>query len=121
MSAVFVGLLEGVITIKISGKLTQPELAEVQKSAGELIQQQGRGRFLILVENFQGTAPEGNWGDLSFQARFDSLIEKIAIVGDKPLEELALLFTAKGIRPVPVEYFQPSEMGRARVWLTGGT
>jgi SpoIIAA-like len=120
MSAELLGLLEGVLTVRISGKLTQPELAEVQKAAGSIIDQQGKGRFLVIVDDFQGTDKEGDWGDLSFQIRYDPLIEKIAIVGDKRYGELTLLFVGKGFRRVAIEYFQPHELAKARVWLAAG-
>ena len=54
----------------------------------------------MLVENFAGTEKGGNPGDVSFQADYDPFIEKIAIVGDKKWEDVALLFTSKGIRRV---------------------
>jgi hypothetical protein len=117
MSAELLGLLEGVLTVRISGTLTQPELAEVQKRAGQIIDQQGTGRFLIIVDDFQGTDKAGDWSDVSFQMRYDPVIEKIAIVGDRKHEELALLFSGKGVRRVPIEYFAPNEMPKARAWL----
>jgi len=30
---------------------------------------------------------------------------------------MALLFTAKGLRPFPIEYFEPTQMTVARDWL----
>jgi hypothetical protein len=43
----------------------------------------------------------------------------MAIVGDRRWKDLALIFACKGIRPFPIEYFAPSEIEKARVWLTG--
>ena len=51
--------------------------------------------------------------------KYDKLIEKIAIVGEKKWEELAMIFTGKGVRPIPIEFFTPAELPKARVWLTG--
>jgi hypothetical protein len=73
--------------------------------------------MLVLAENFRGWAQGGNWGDLSFQVEHDKHIEKLAIVGDKKWEDLALIFVAQGLRPFPVEYFQPTELSKARAWL----
>ena len=121
MSAELLGLLEGVLTVRISGKLTQPELAEVQKAAGSIIDQQGKGRFLVIIDDFQGTDKGGDWSDMSFQVHYDPFIEKIAIVGDKKYEELTFMFTGKGFRRVAIEYFQPNELAKARVWLAAGS
>ena len=117
MSAEIADVSGGVITFKVSGHLRQSELAGVQKAATQVIQQQGKVRFLVLVETFAGIDNAGNWGDVSFQTDCDPFIEKIAIVGDKRWEDVALLFTAKGIRRVPIEYFQPADLANARTWL----
>jgi hypothetical protein len=71
----------------------------------------------LLVENFAGIDKAGNWGDVSFQARNDPFIEKIAIVGEKKWEDVTLLFSGKGIRRVPIEYFPPADLAKARAWL----
>ena len=44
-------------------------------------------------------------------------MDKIAIVGDQKWEDMALLFTGKGIRRVPIEYFPPADLVKARTWL----
>jgi stage II sporulation SpoAA-like protein len=117
MSAQIVNTTEGVLTIRFTGKLTQPELAAVQRSASEFVGPRGKMRLLAVAENFHGWEKGGDWGDLSLQTEIDSHIEKMAIVGEKKWEELALLFTAKGLRDFPIEYFQPGELKRARAWL----
>ena len=114
MSAEIVNTADGILTLKVSGKLTQPELAAAQKQAAEILQQQGKMSVLVLTEGFQGWERGGAWGDLSFQIENDSLIGKLAIVGEKQWEDLALLFASKGFRPFPVEYFPPTELSKAR-------
>jgi hypothetical protein len=117
MSIEIVDVSDGVLTFKVAGRLIQAEFAAAQKRAGEIIRQQGKVRFLVLVENFAGTEKGGDWGDVSFQADYDPFIEKIAIVGDKKWEDVALLFTSKGIRRVAIEYFQPADLEKAKAWL----
>jgi len=45
----------------------------------------------------------------------------MAIVGDKKWEDLTLLFTAKGLRKFPIEYFEPAAIAKARAWLAETT
>ena len=45
----------------------------------------------------------------------------MAIVGERKWEDLALLFTAKGLRPFPIEYFEPKTMTEAQDWLARPT
>jgi hypothetical protein len=117
MSAKIVDTTEGVLTIKFTGKLRQPELAAVQRSAREFVEQHGKASVLAVVEDFVGWEKGGDWGDLSLQMDVDPHIEKMAIVGERRWEELALIFVAKGLRSFPIEYFQPAELDRARAWL----
>jgi hypothetical protein len=117
MSAQIVDTSDGVVTARISGKLTQPELAALQRATGDIIRKAGKARLLVLVENFEGWQRGGDWGDLSFQMEHDAQIEKMAIVGDRKWEELALIFAAKGFRSFPVEYFEPAQIAKARAWL----
>jgi len=117
MTAEFSGVSGGVITLKASGLLKEDELQSVQQKMSDVIAKQKKVRILVLVENFDGWDPDGTWNDFSFQDKFDPFIEKMAIVGDKEWEELALLFSAQGLRGFPIEYFVPADSGKARAWL----
>lgn len=119
MSAEIVSDTGGIITARITGKLTQPELVALQDAAAGIIRQRGNARLLVIVEEFQGWEKGGDWGDLWFQANCDPFIEKIAIVGDQQWADLALLFVGKGVRCVPIEYFQPADLPKAKAWLAG--
>jgi hypothetical protein len=41
----------------------------------------------------------------------------ITIVGARKWADLALMFTAKGLRKFPIEYFEPAQLAQARAWL----
>lgn len=117
MSAEITEVSGNVLTFKITGQLKQAEFAAAQKRAGEIIRQQGKVRLLVLIEKFTGMDNAGDWGDVSFQLDYDDFIEKIAIVGDQRWEELAKVFTGKGIRHVAIEYFSPADLAKAGAWL----
>lgn len=117
MSAEIISFSENILTMKISGKLSESELRTVQTNAAMLVQQHGAVRVLILTEDFLGWESKGDWGDLWFQNENDQHIARMALVGERKWEELTLVFTAKGMRPFPIEYFVPSEVALARAWL----
>jgi hypothetical protein len=119
MSAEIVDNAEGVLTIRISGKLSQSELATAQKNAAEILKKRGDSRVLVLAEKFDGWEKAGEWGNLSAQTQLDAQIDRMAIVGEKRWEDVALLFTGKGIRHIDIEYFSPIDLPRARSWLSG--
>ena len=108
---------EGCITIKISGVLKRSELAQMERVAIEAMGPARKLKFLILTESFQGWDNKSNWEDVSFQAEHDDQIEKIAIVGEKRWQELAEMFTGKGLRSVDIRYFTPSDTAAARAWI----
>jgi SpoIIAA-like len=116
MSAEIVSIDGEILTARITGMLAQPELAALQQSAAGVIRQQGHVRILIIAEDFQGWQKGADWDDVSFMEN-DPYIRKMAIVGDKKWEELALIFTAKMIRKFPIEYFQLADLAPAEDWL----
>jgi len=105
-----------VLTLKVSGTLTQPELRSMQVASAAIFGATRGWRILVLTENFLGWE-SGAWDDFSFQAEEDVNIERMAIVGERRWEELALLFTAKGLRSFPIHYFGPGHVAAARAWL----
>lgn len=117
MSAEITDISDPVLTCQLRGKVTYAEFSAMQKKAAELIQKRSSCRILVLLENFLGLEKAGEWGDVSFQAENDPFIGKIAIIGDPKWEDVALLFTAKGIRRVPIEFFTKEDLAKARKWL----
>jgi hypothetical protein len=118
MSAEIVGVTGGVLTMKVSGTLTEAELRAVQQATGELIREQGTLRILVLAENFAGWEQGRKWNDFEFQSKYDRNIARMAIVGDRKWEELALIFAAKDLRRFPIEYFAAADLEAARTWLS---
>src|SRR5512140_3630859 len=121
MSAEITECTDGILSARISGKLTHAELVALQHAASDLIKQKGKVRLLVMVENFQGWERGGDWGDLSFQSEHDAHIERMAIVGDRKWQDLALLFASKGLRKFPIEYYEPGDLAEARAWLAEST
>jgi hypothetical protein len=111
---------EGILTVKVTGHLSQTDLLTTQKAAAEILREHGGSLVLFVTEDFQGWESGGDWGDLSGQAELDTYARRIAIVGEPRWEDLALLFAGKGIRRVDVEYFFPPDLEKARTWLAGG-
>ena len=102
---------------RISGQLGLAELEQAQSDCEAMIRNVGNIRLLAILEGFQGWEKASGWEDLSFAERNDPYIDKFAIVGDKKWEDLAYAFTAKGLRPVPIEFFADGEEDTARKWL----
>lgn len=118
MSVHVVELDGNAVLVEVSGILGEKDFAASESALAEIIERRGAVRLLVRAEGFLGWARGGSWGDVSFQARYDDRIEKIAIVAPKRWEDLALAFSGKGLRPVAIEYFPNEELERAKAWLS---
>ena len=117
MSATLTDATDGIVTIKLTGKLSPEDLAASHAAAGAHLRDWAGGSLLILGEEFDGWTREGDWTELAFQTANDDLIRKMAIVGDARWRDLAVIFTAKRMRPFPLEYFPSGRAEEARAWL----
>lgn len=115
MSAEIVSNCGGVLTARIGGVLARPQRAALQAAAIEAIREHGKVRMPVLAEDFEGWQQGDDWGDVPFMAN-DPCIDKLAIVGERHWEALAVLFTAKMVRRFPIENCQPAEWPRAQAW-----
>jgi hypothetical protein len=105
------------VTVQLTGTLTQGALSRVQREVGGIIRTHGRIRILVLAQQFDGWEKRANWDDFSFQEEYDLKVERMAIVGDRRWEDLVLMFAGKGLRALPIEYFGSDEVEKARSWL----
>jgi hypothetical protein len=102
---------------RVSGKLGKVEFVRAQSECEEMIKKIGRVKVLVLTKNFAGWERAEGWDDTSFADRNDPYIEKLAIVGVPKWRDLVYAFTGRGLRPVPIQYFEPDQEGAARQWL----
>ncbi len=117
MAIEIITVSRGIFTVRVSGKLKKSELDHVQKAAMDVMDAGGNVRFLVIAEAFDGWDKAGNWGDVTFQLRYDHKIERIAIVGEKRWEDQISAFVASGLRPVDIQYFLPAQLAQAKAWV----
>ena len=76
MSAEIANVSGRVLTMKVSGTLTQPELASMQSAAAGVISAGGNWCVLVLTENFKGWERGGTWNDFSFTENDTSIVRR---------------------------------------------
>jgi len=108
---------DNLIQFDISGQLVFKEYQDVQSQLEETIKQAGQCRILVILKDFEGWDNDKGWGDSSATERTDPFIKKFAIVGDEKWRDLVEVFTLKGLRPVPIEYYSSENEQQARDWL----
>ena len=107
---------DGIWVLRMSGLLKQSEFAKQQSIAAK-IDGGNKPRLLAILEDFDGWERGVDWNDLDFLLSHSGKITRIAIVGERRWEVLALAFAGAGVRGVPVKFFEPNELAEARVWL----
>ena len=109
---------DGILTVKVTGQLTAAQWHAAQSAALDRTRPSPPGSVPVLVvaEDFLGWE-RGSWPDSPLQAEFDRHVRRLAIVAEPRWQDLALLFTGKGLRRIPIEFFVPSDVQAARRWL----
>ena len=117
MSVSFTKESENLFVVSIEGVLTFDELKEIENKFTAAIDRSRKIKGLILAENFSGWAKEGDWGNLEFMIRYDSYIQKIAVVANEDKKDDLLMYLGKGMREASVEFFPVGEKQKAQDWL----
>ena len=109
---------QDLLVVRIDGILQRAEFDEMQRAAAKIIDDVGKVAVLILLDGFGGWQRGEDWGDVSFLVEHGTTLVKIAIVGPERWHDQALMFSAAGLRPSSVSYFDRADSARA--WLKGG-
>lgn len=111
-------LKEGnLIELTISGQLDLKNYQAMQTKLESVVKDADNSNLLILLKNFSGWSKNEGWGDVSAHDRIDPYINKMAIVGDEKWQDLVEVFTLKGLRSIPIEYYSTDNEQQARDWL----
>ena len=103
--------------MRLSGTLGWDEFASFQPSDREVEAATGMVDSLVLLDGFEGWEEAEEWGELRFVERNDSILRRVAIVGEERWRDPMEMFMLKGLRPVEIEYFIADAEEEARAWL----
>ncbi len=104
--------------IKLSGKLTVNDFQELQNLIRSSLDQSGRFRMLVELEDFQGWSKETGWENTSFLTENEEGSSKLAFVGDEKWKVEIFMFTGKPMRHTAIEFFTPDQFDLAQAWLS---
>ena len=106
-----------VLWVKVNGKLTREEYAELVPSWEQMIARHGKLRLLFQMEpGFTGWEPVAAWDDLKFSLSHRNELERVAMVGAKKWHELAAKLGALLVNS-EVRFFGEAEVEEALRWL----
>lgn len=106
-----------ILNVRVSGKLTKEDYQRFGPEFEALIQQHGKIRVLIQMDDFHGWQAGALWEDLKLDFKHFNDIERIAMVGDKAWEE-GMAYFCKPFTTAKIRYFGQHEVDRARKWIS---
>jgi hypothetical protein len=104
--------------VDVSGTLRKSEMEKAQATLVQEIARVGKVRMLFVLDQFKGWEKGPDWGDMRFYDTYGQHIERIAIVAEERWRDDALMFALADLRKAPTRFFLPTEIDRARAWLT---
>jgi hypothetical protein len=110
--------VRGLLSVRVTEELNESEVAQIKAAMLEMIQQSGRIRVLVIVENFRGWRDGPVKGQM---AKEDSeKIEKMAILSNDNWREAIVAFAKNFSRSTEIECFTPDERERVVLWVIEG-
>lgn len=102
--------------VRLSGKLTTSDYEYFGPAVEKIIEEHGKIRALVHMEDFHGWTAGALWQDVKFDAKHFNDLERIAFVGDKAWEKGMSVF-CKPFTTAKVRYFDQSEREEALTWV----
>jgi hypothetical protein len=104
-----------VLDVQVSGKLAKSDYQHFVPEVERLIQQHGKIRILLEMNNFHGWDTGALWEDIKFDLKHFSHIERLAMVGDKRWQKGMSVF-CRPFTTAKIKYFDRSHLEDARKW-----
>ncbi|MHB8528051.1 MAG: SpoIIAA family protein [Caulobacteraceae bacterium] len=104
------------IEIRVSGKVTNADLASRVGQVRDEVELHGKTRILEFIEHFTGIEPSALWTDIKLGVPLANKVTHVALVADQggvgAVAHIGVLFTKAQIK-----VFEPSQTEEARSWI----
>jgi hypothetical protein len=104
------------IGFHVENKLRKEDVQRYRRITEGTIAQFGQIRLLFAFENLSKAGPQAVWEDLSFSVDYRNEVEKVALVGERPLEAWAERVFEPLSQP-EIRYFPSDAYDEAWEWL----
>lgn len=109
--------VDNVLWVKVGGKLSRQEYAELVPSWEQMIARHGRLRLIFQMEpDFAGWEAGAALDDLKFSLGHRNDLERVAFVGGKKWEEFLMKLGSLLVHS-QVRFFDASELAEAQRWV----
>lgn len=105
-----------IVIIRAIGKLVKEDYASFTAEFEQRVRLDGKLRVLFDITDFAGWEPDGIWEEVKFDAKHNTDIRRLAVVGETKWHH-ALVTALKPFAFAETRYYQRAEMDQARQWL----
>jgi hypothetical protein len=109
--------VDNVLWVKVNGKLTKEEYADLVPSWEAMMARYGNLRLLFQMEpGFEGWEPMAAWDDMKFSVSHRNEMDRVAVVGAKKWHEFVAKLGSLMVNS-QVRYFEETQLDEAQRWL----
>lgn len=101
---------------ELSDMITKEDVEQVIPKTEEMINQYGKIKFLVILNQVKGYTIGGFLADFGFYFKHKDAFDYAAIVGDKSFEK-AMIEIMDKLCPGKAKYFDISEVEAAKKWI----
>ena len=105
-----------VVTITAAGQLSKEDYDRLLPEMERLLDEYGSLRFYIKLEDLSGMDMAALWEDIKFDVKYGTQFEKIAVLGEKKLEEWATKLS-KIFFEAEIKFFYHDDKDKAWRWI----
>jgi hypothetical protein len=105
-----------ILEIRLAGRLFKEDYEAFVPTVKRLVEQQGRARLLVLMQDFQHWTPGALRADIEFAAHHFRHIERLAVVGETKWQH-GMAVSCEPFAAAAVERFDRSALDEAKAWL----
>lgn len=105
-----------IIEVELTGKLSKEAYEQFVPLTEQRIQQYGKVRMLVVLNDFHGWDAGALWEDIKLDVKHFNDIERLALVGESKWEKGMATF-CRPFTTAKIEYFDLAQLDDARRWI----
>lgn len=106
------------IVVRLTGTLHKEDYQGVLPRIEQAIAAFGKLRFLVVMQEFHGWAPDSLMSELHIDVKHALHVERMAMVGETRWQH-AMAVVSKVLTPAQVRWFPLEKLAEARAWVAG--
>jgi hypothetical protein len=102
--------------VVVSGKLDRSDYRTLAPEVERLVDEHGKLRILLEMDDFEGWKAGGLWEDVKFDIKHFNDVSRVAMVGDQAWQKW-MATVCRPFTTAKVRFFPEEQMEAARSWV----